>query len=168
MRKKQESNPRKTIRIAVTVGIVIVALVIAVSYIMDQANLKGKQFGDNLAWIQSDLKNETKRFDTQLTNYEKGNMTRDEMLNITDAHITKMKDILSRYDTLDAPKAFSSSLQLFRSSTQKQLQSDELLKKWVQTGNITKRQMSDELLQQSFQDEMNALRTFHDAKSNGS
>lgn len=166
--KPKVPNPKRRLQIAILVGAAIVASVIAVSYNLDQANLRGQRFGDSLALIQSDLSNETSTFDKALTQYEKGQISKNTMLNITNAHITKMKDILSRYDTLNPPQPFLASLQLFRLSTQTQIDSDNLLREWVQTGDNATRAKSDQLLQESFQYEMNALQSYNNEKAGNS
>lgn len=167
-KKKRLPNPKRTLHVAIVMGIIIVVTVIALNYNLDQARMTGQKFGDDLALIQSDLKNETQSFDTQLSSYEKGKVSKEEMLNITDQHIEKMQNFLLRYDSLRAPDAFSPSLQLFRFSTQTQLESDKMLREWILTDNNATRAKSDDLLQQSFQYEMNALQSFRNAKSGGS
>jgi hypothetical protein len=168
VKKKKPSNPKKRLQIAIVAGVAIVAVVIAFSYNFDQAKLTGQKFGDDLALLQSDLKNETLSFDSQLSSYEKGDLSKAQMLNITDNHIEKMQDFLIRYDSLRPPEPFVSSLKLFRLSTETQLESDQALRDWVQTGDNSTRAKSDELLQQSFQYEMNALQSFNNAKSSSS
>ena len=168
MKKKRLPNPKRRLQISIVIGAIIVVIVIAISYNFDKAELKGQKFGDDLALIQSDLKNETQKFDYQLSLYEKNQLSRSDMLNITDKHIEKMQNFLIKYDNLNPPEPFVPSLQLFRLSTQTQLESDQLLREWVQTGDNVTRIKSDNLLQQSFQYEMNALQSFNSAKSKGS
>ncbi|MDE1726690.1 MAG: hypothetical protein KGH89_05430 [Thaumarchaeota archaeon] len=170
MKKKKEvkPHPKRGLQVAIIIGVAIIAVVILVNYNLDQANLSGQRFGDSLSAIQSDLKNETIGFDANLTMYEKGQISKEQMLNITDAHIAKMQTIIPRYDALSPPEPFSASLQLFRLSTQTQIESDNLLKEWIQTGDNSTRAKSDQLLQQSFQYEMSALQSFHNAKSGNS
>lgn len=168
MKKKTSPNPKKRLQFAIVAGAAIVTVAIALSYNFDQAKITGQKFGDDLALLQSDLKNETLNFDSQLSSYEKGDMSKAQMLNITDNHIEKMQNFLIRYDSLRPPETFVSSLKLFRLSTETQLESDQLLREWVQTGDNATRAKSDEILQQSFQYEMNALQSFNNAKSVGS
>jgi hypothetical protein len=163
-KKPQPPNPKRRLQIAIIIGVVIIVAVIAINYDLDQANIIGQRFGDNLASIQSELKNETIVFDANLTMYEKGQISKDQMLNITDRHIAVMQNILTEYDGLNPPEPFIASLQLFRLSTQTQLESDNALKEWVQTGDNSTRAKSDQLLQQSFQYEMSALQSFNNAK----
>jgi len=168
VKKIRAPNPKRRVQIAIIAGIAIVASVIAFSYYLDEASLQGQKFGNDLALIQSDLKNETASFDANLTLYENGKISKDDMLNITDSHLAKMQNILAKYDTLDAPEPFVPSLQLFRLSTATQLESDDALKDWILTGDNATRAKSDQLLQQSFQYEINALASYNNAKSGNS
>jgi len=155
-------------QVAIAIGATIVGIVIFVNYYLDQTKLSGQRFGDQLAQIQSDLKNETLNFDAQLTQYKNGQISKDQMLKITDDHIRLVQNILPRYDELKAPELFAPSLQLFRLSTETQIESDKSLRDWIVTGDNATSAKSDQLLQQSFQYEMNALQSYENAKSKGS
>ena len=168
MRKKKVPNPKRRLQVAIGAGIVIVGIVIFVNYYLDQSKLSGQRFGDQLAQIQTDLKNETGTFDSHLTLYKNGQISKDAMLKITDEHIRIVQNTLLRYDGLKPPELFVASVQLFRLSTQTQLESDNYLKEWIQTGDNSSRAKSDELLQQSFQYEMSALQSYGTAKSKDS
>ncbi len=170
MKKKKERppNPKRRTQIAIGIGAAVIVAVILFNYNLDQATLKGQKFGDDLALIQSDLHNETANFDANLTMYEKGQISKEQMLNVTNTHLAKMQDFLTRYDALSPPESFIAPLQLFRLSTQTQIESDNLLKQWVETGDNATRAKSDQLLQESFQYEMNALQSYNHAKTGAS
>lgn len=168
MRRKKAPSKIPLMPIAIGSGVVIVAIVILVNYYLDQTTLSGQRFGDQLAQIQSDLKNETQIFDQNLTEYQKGQISKDQMLKITDDHILAVKNILPRYQDLKAPELFKPSLQLFELSTETQIQSDQTLRDWITTGDNVTRAKSDQQLQQSFQYEMNALQSYESAKTGGS
>ena len=74
-----------------------------------------------------------------------------------------MQNILPQYDRLNPPELFKQSLQLFRLSTQMEIASDKALREWVVTGDNATYAKSDQLLQQSFQYETNALQSYNDA-----
>ncbi|MGI0017285.1 MAG: hypothetical protein ACREA1_01100 [Nitrosotalea sp.] len=168
MRRKKAPSKIPLMPIAIGSGVVIVAIVILVNYYLDQTTLSGQRFGDQLAQIQSDLKNETQIFDQNLTEYQKGQISKDQMLKITDDHILAVKNILPRYQDLKAPELFKPSLQLFELSTETQIQSDQTLRDWITTGDNATRAKSGQQLQQSFQYEMNALQSYESAKTGGS
>jgi hypothetical protein len=168
MRKKKEPNPKLRMRIAIGLGVAIIVSVIFIDYYLQQTQNAGQRFGDQLSQIQLDLKNETQNLDTHLTQYKAGQISKDQMLSITDNHIVAMQNILPRYDQLKAPELFAPSLQLFKLSTETQIESDNALREWVVTGDNATYAKSDQLLQQSYQYEMNALNSYETAKSTGS
>lgn len=168
MRRKKAPSKIPVMPIAIGSGVAIVAIVVLVNYYLDQTSLSGQRFGDQLAQIQSDLKNETQSFDASYTQYKNGHISKDQMLKITDEHILAVKNILPRYNDLKAPELFKPSLQLFRLSTEAQIESNDALKNWLITGDNSTRAKSDQLLQQSFQYEMSALQSYENAKTGGS
>ncbi|HEX5458020.1 MAG TPA: hypothetical protein VFX64_06500 [Candidatus Nitrosotalea sp.] len=168
MRRKKAPSKIPVMPIAIGSGVAIVAIVILVNYYLDQTSLSGQRFGDQLAQIQSDLKNETQSFDQHLTQYKSGQISKDQMLKITDDHILSVKNILPRYEDLKAPDLFKPSLQLFKLSTETQIESDQTLREWIVTGDNATSAKSDQQLQQSFQYEMSALQSYENAKTGGS
>ena len=151
---------------AIVAGAIIIGGVIILNYNLDQAKISGQSFGSNLAQIQNDLKNETAIYDSKITSYQKGNITKQEILQISDTHISVLNETLSKYNNLKPPAAFAPSLELFKLSTQAQLDSDKLLKQWIQTGDNSTKVRSDQLLGQSFDYETRALDSFNKAKTN--
>jgi hypothetical protein len=166
LKKKKIPNPKRKMQIAIVAGVIIISLVIVLSYNLDQAKISGQRFGDNLAQIQSDLRDETANYDAKVAQYQKGNITKDEILQISDKHIIVLNDILSKYNALKTPETFVPSLELFKLSTQSQIESDKLLKDWIQTGDNSTKLRSDELLGRSFEYETRALDSFNNAKAN--
>ena len=166
LKKKKVPNPKRKMQIAIIAGVIIISLVIVLSYNLDQAKISGQRFGDNLVQIQNDLRDETANYDAKVAQYQKGSVTKDEILQISDKHIIVLNDILSKYNTLKTPETFVPSLELFKLSTQSQIESDKLLKDWIQTGDNSTKLRSDELLGRSFEYETRALDSFNNAKAN--
>lgn len=164
MKKKPVQPSKKGLYIAISIGIVIIVLVVAVSYHVEQARISGQRFGNNLEQIQSDLKNISSSYESKYGMWKDKDLTDKEILDATDTHIDELTKMISRYDTLMPPQAFVSSVELFKRSTQSQLESIKLLKEWIETGDNSTKIRSDELLQQSFEYETSALASFNTAK----
>jgi hypothetical protein len=150
--------------IAIAVGAIIIGLVIAFNYYLDQAKISGERFGNNLQQIQTDLKKLVSDYESKITMWQEGDLTKQEILQISDNHIKELENILLRYDALVPPQSFAPSLKLFKLSAQSQLESDRLLKEWIETGDNSTKIRSDELLQQSFEYETSALASYNMAK----
>lgn len=151
---------------AIVAGAIIIGGVIILNYNLDQAKISGQSFGDSLSQIQNDLKNETADYDAKIILYQNGNITKQNILQISDAHIAILSETLLKYNKLKPPEPFAPSLELFRLSTQAQLDSDKLLKQWIETGDNSTKVRSDQLLVQSFSYETKALDSFNKAKTN--
>jgi len=150
----------------IVAGAIIIGGVIILNYNLDQAKISGQSFGDSLSQIQNDLKNETADYDAKIVLYQNGNITKQNILQISDVHIAILSETLLKYNKLKPPEPFAPSLELFRLSTQAQLDSDKLLKQWIETGDNSTKVRSDQLLVQSFSYETKALDSFNKAKTN--
>jgi hypothetical protein len=168
VRKKKEPNPKIRMQVAIGLGVAVIAIVILVNYYLDQTQISGQRFGDQLAQIQTDLKNVTLSFDAQETQYNNGNIPKIQMLKITDDHIKTLQSFLPRYDQLKTPDLFVPSLQLFRLSTETEIERTNTFREWIVTGDNATKEKSDELFQQAYQYEMSALTSYENAKSKSS
>ncbi len=156
----------KTTYIAVAVGIGIVALAVFFTYSADQAKNRGQYFGDSLKSIQDELKQTQTEFYSKKTMLDEHTITQQEFITFGDIHIKKMEQILAEYGTLTPPEQFVKSVELFKTSTQKQIESDQSLIEWIATNDTTHKIRSDLLLQESFENEMAALASYGQAKNN--
>jgi len=158
------SRPKKkkqtTVYAAIAVGVIIVALSIFFVYSNDQAKERGNAFGKALEFIQNDLRKLTHSFDSKVSMFKQGDISKGEFLEFTEKHEREMEKIILRYDNLQIPQSFVSSVELFKLSAETQLESDHYMIEWVRTGEDTAHIRSDSLLQQSFDYEMAALSKF--------
>ena len=92
--------------------------------------------------------------------FKQGNIDKEIFLEFAEKHDREMEKIILRYDNLQIPQSFVSSVELFKLSSETQLESDKHMIEWVMTGDETARIRSDSLLQQSFEYEMAALSKF--------
>ena len=145
---------------AISVGVLIVALSIFFVYSSDQAKERGKAFGKAVEFVQDDLRKLTHSFDSKVSMFKKGVISKWEFLEFADKHEREMEKIILRYDNLQITQSFVSSVELFKLSSETQLESDKHMMEWIMTGDETARIRSDSLLQQSFEYEMAALSKF--------
>jgi len=145
---------------AISVGIIIIALSIFFIYSSDQAKERGKAFGKAVEFVQDDLRKLTHSFDSKVSMFKQGDISKGEFLEFTEKHEREMKKIILRYDNLQIPQPFVSAVELFKLSAETQLESDKHMIEWVRTGDDTAHVRSDQLLHQSFQYEQAALYEF--------
>ncbi len=92
-------------------------------------------------------------------------LTEMELAEYAVIHVEKLENTLSKYNNLISPKQFAPAVELFKLSTNAQLESDKEFVEWVKTGDKSHDIRSDSLLQESFEYEMMALQEFNAAKT---
>lgn len=151
--------------IIVTVAIIIIGAIAGYNYSVDQTKQKGLKFGNELQQIQEEVKQVQTEFNSKIIQYEEGDLGQDELSKYSKDHIEEMESLISKYDDLVPPKSFAPSVELFKLSTQAQLDSDKEFIEWIKTKDDSHNIRSDSLLQESFEYEMLALGEFNAAKS---
>jgi hypothetical protein len=160
MKKKLRNN----IIISI-VAVLIIGIVVSFYYTAEQTRIKGFTFGNELQSIQEDLKKIQTDYQSEFVMWEDGEISKDEFLEFSKMHISKMEELISRYDTLAPPEAFATSVELFKLSTQSQLEGDKETILFVQTGDEGARVRSDSLIKEAFEYELEALAKFNAAKT---
>ena len=145
---------------AILVGVIIIAMSIFFVYSSDQAKMRGEAFGKALEFIQEDLRKLTHSFDSKVSMFKQGDIDKETFLEFAEKHEREMEKIVLRYDNLQIPQTFVSSVELFKLSSETQLESDKYMIEWVMTGDEAAQIRSDSLLQQSLEYEMAALSKF--------
>lgn len=151
--------------VILTIAIIIIGAIAGYSYSVDQTKQKGLKFGNELQQIQEEVKQLQIEFNSKVTQYEEEDLSQDELLEYSKNHIEKLQSVILKYDDLVPPKSFASSVELFKLSTQAQLDSDREFTEWIKTKDDSHSIRSDSLLQESFEYEMMALGEFNAAKS---
>jgi hypothetical protein len=150
----------------IMVSIILVGASIFYFYSAEQAQIRGLNFGNELQYIQDELKNEQSEFYSKVSMWKEKSISKEQIMNYANIHLVKMNDIIAKYTELQMPDAFSGSVKLFKLSTETQLESDKHLINWIENGDETEKKRAEELLQASFEYEMGALSSFEKAKSN--
>ena len=149
MKKKKIQN--------ITIGIIaisIIGAIVAYNYSVDQTKQKGLQFGVELEQIQEEVKDLQNNFYSEKTKWEEGDITKEELLEFYDTHLNEFNEIISKYDDLNSPELFESSVELLKLSSETQLSSDSEYIKWIETGDESAKVRSDSQFQESVEYEL--------------
>ncbi len=147
------------------IGIIIIAAIVAYNYSADQTKQKGFQFGNELAQIQADVAELQGKFYSEKTRWDEGDITKEELLNYYEKHMDEFEEIISRYDALNTPELFESSVELFKISSETQLKSDIEYVKWITVGDESAKVRSDTQIQEAYEYENLGLVEFQLAKT---
>ncbi|MDH5462848.1 MAG: hypothetical protein OEY17_05280 [Nitrosopumilus sp.] len=159
-----KKNKIQNITIIVII-IIIIGSIIGYNYSVDQTKQKGFQFGVELAQIQDDVTRLQTIFYSEKNKWDEGDITKDDLLKYYERHVREFKEIIDRYDKLTPPKSFKSSVDLFKLSSQTQLESDEEYIKWIVTGDESSKIRSDAQIQEAYEYENLGLLEFQSSKS---
>ena len=158
-----KKNKIQNITIAI-IGIIIILSIIAYNYSAEQTKQKGFQFGNELAQIQQDVAELQTKFYSEKIKLDEGDITKEELLEYYDKHVTEFEKIISKYDQLSPSKLFESSVELFKISSETQLKSDIEYIKWISTGDESAKVRSDTQIQEAYEYENLGLVEFQLAK----
>ena len=147
------------------IAAVLITLVIGYNYSAEQNKIKGFNFGNNLLAIQEDLKKIETDFQSEITIFQEGETSLEEFLEYSNMHISKIEELILRYDNLEPPYAFTSSVDFFKLSSQSQLEADKETILWIKHNDEHAKIRSDSLLQDAFEFELAALAKFNAAKA---
>lgn len=160
MKKSKKQNI-----IFVAIAIMIIGAIIGYNYSAEQTKQNGLKFGIDLQNIQEDVKQNQIEFNSKITQWQEGDLTKEDLQEYSESHFQELEEIIQTYDELVPPELFSASVELFKLSTQSQLESDKEYIEWIKNEQEENRIRSDSLLQESFNYEMMALGEFNAAKT---
>lgn len=159
MKKSKKQNI-----IIASIAIIIIGAIVGYNYSVDQTKQKGLKFGNELQQIQEEVKQLQTEFNSKIIQWKEGDLSQQELSEYSKTHIEKLQNVILKYDDLMPPKQFAPSVELFKLSTQTQLDSDKEFIEWIKTNDDSHKIRSDSLIQESFEYEMTALGEFNAAK----
>ncbi len=146
------------------IAAVIIGGIIGYNYYIDQINVKGFNFGNELQQIQDAVTKLQNDFSSKIVQWKEGDLTKEELLEYSNNHISEMEKIIPRYDKLIPPEPYVTSVELFKLSTESQIESDREFIKWIETGDDSYMIRSESLIQEALQYELAALADYKDAQ----
>jgi len=150
--------------IILAIIVLIIGSIIAYNYSVDQNKQKGLEFGNKLKQIQEDVTQLQIQFYSEKTKWDEEDISKEELLEFYKVHLDKFKEIISRYDKLSPPELFQSSVDLFKISSETQLESDSQFIEWIKTGDELAKIRSDTQIQEAYEYENLGLAEFQLAK----
>ena len=161
MKNRSKKKKQNSVRIAVSVGVVIIALSMFFVYSSEQAKIRGEAFSKAIEFVQEDLRKTYHSFDSKVSMFNQGNITKDYFLKFAEKHELEMEKIILRYDNLQTPQQFTPAVKLFKLSAETQFEADKYIIEWIKTGDDTARIRSISSYDQSLQYEQAGLFEFN-------
>ncbi len=161
MKNRSKKKKQNSVRIAVSVGVVIIALSMFFVYSSEQAKIRGEAFSKAIEFVQEDLRKTYHSFDSKVSMFNQSNITKDDFLKFAEKHELEMEKIIARYDNLQTPQSFAPAVKLFKLSAETQFEADKYIIEWIRTGDDTAYVRSISSYDQSLQYEQAALLEFN-------
>ena len=155
MKKKQKQRI-----ILIAIVSVLVGGIVGYNYYIDQIKIKGGIFSTQIEQIQNDVKQLQTDYFSKINSMEEGDLTKEEFLEYSEKHFTKMEEVILRYDDLDTPAPFISSVEFLKLSTESQLEGDRQIALWIDTDEEEYDIRATELYQESATFELTGLGKF--------
>jgi hypothetical protein len=161
LKNRPKKKKQTSVRIAVSVGVVIIALSMFFVYSSEQAKIRGEAFSKAIEFVQEDLRKTYHSFDSKVSMFNQGDITKDYFLKFAEKHELEMEKIILRYDNLQTPQPFAPAVKLFKLSAETQFEADKYIIEWIRTGDDTARIRSISSYDQSLQYEQAGLFEFN-------
>ena len=161
MKNRPKKKKQTSVHVAVLVGVVIIVLSVFFVYSNDQAKIRGEAFSKAIEFVQEDLRKTYHSFDSKVSMFNQGNITKDDFLKFAEKHELEMEKIILRYDNLQTPQPFVPAVKLFKLSAETQFEADKYIIEWIRTGDDTARIRSVSSYEQSLQYEQAGLFEFN-------
>ena len=161
MKNRPKKKKQTSVHVAVLVGVVIIVLSVFFVYSNDQAKIRGEAFSKAIEFVQEDLRKTYHSFDSKVSMFNQGNITKDDFLKFAEKHELEMEKIILRYDNLQTPQPFAPAVKLFKLSAETQFEADKYIIEWIRTGDDTARIRSISSYDQSLQYEQAGLFEFN-------
>jgi len=161
LKNRSKKKKQNSVRIAVSVGVVIIALSMFFVYSSEQAKIRGEAFSKAIEFVQEDLRKTYHSFDSKVSMFNQSNITKDDFLKFAEKHELEMEKIILRYDNLQTPQQFTPAVKLFKLSAETQFEADKYIIEWIKTGDDTARIRSISSYDQSLQYEQAGLFEFN-------
>jgi len=134
--------------------------IIGYNYYIDQVKIKGGIFSKQIENIQSELKQLQTEFFAKKNSIDENDLTKEEFLKYSKKHFAKMEELILKYDNLNIPPPYISSVELLKLSTESQLEGDKQIALWIETGEESYNVRATELYQESMTFEFSGLADF--------
>jgi hypothetical protein len=125
-------------------------------------------FEDAFIGIVNDTRNLSLAYQDELAKLQSGVYDNQTFVTITDLYLNKYQELIARTDALkqwpaSLPQNYSKAIDLYSESIRTEMESQEHLRAYITTGNLTENERSLQLLSESLKFELEAFSAFESA-----
>jgi hypothetical protein len=153
-------DPKSQRILVVTVFVGIVATVLGVSFMLMTQATNRENYVITIQNVSDEARVLTRTYEDSIAKWENGLTSKEQILQITDSHLENLNRLLTKLKSLEPPEKFLDAHELSILSLDHELQSDQHMRSYIETGKEEEREMSATLLQKAFDYEAEAFEEF--------
>jgi hypothetical protein len=159
-------DPKSKQFLVIVIGGAIIAVVIGISFVLMIQATNNENYVRSIQIISDRSGQFTQAFENSVTEWRDGEISREEMLQITDNHLENLNGLLGELRNMEPPEKFRLAHELSILSLSHELQSDRHYRNYIETGSDDEYDRSVEFLQKAYDYETQAFGEFSKASKN--
>jgi hypothetical protein len=144
----------------IVIGGAVIAAVIGISFVLTTQASNNENYIKSIQTISDQSRTFTQAYENSINEWRNGEISREEMLQITDDQIENLNALLMKLRGMEPPEKFRLAHELSILSLSHELQSDRHMRNYIETGNDVEYDKSVEFFQQAFDYERQAFEEF--------
>lgn len=153
-------DPKSQRILVVTVCVGIVAAVLGISFVLMTQTTNGENYIRTIQSVSDESRALTQPYEDSIAKWQNWQISKEEILQITDRHLENLDRLLTKLKSQEPPEKFHTAHELSILSLGHELQSDQHMRNYIETGKEEERKMSATLLQRAFDYETQAFEEF--------
>jgi hypothetical protein len=152
-----KSNKLKTI---ILFSLSSVAIILLFFGNVGSVQTSQKEYANYFASLTHDSANLTRAYQDEIGLWQLGEISNETMAELTDKYLINFTTQMKKFNQTEAPDSFKSAQESLVNSFYKEIQSYQVFRDYLVTGNETLNEISTNLLSESLRDEAMAFESF--------
>lgn len=163
---RTRKDPKSKQFLVIVIGGAIIATVVGISFVLMTQATDSENYVRSVQSISDQSRAFTQTYENSISEWHDGEISREEMLQITDNQLENLDGLLAKLRGMEPPEKFRLAHELSILSLSHELQSDRHMRNYIETGNNDEYDRSVEFLQKAFDYETQAFEEFSRAGKN--
>lgn len=161
----RRSDKKANMKIVLAAAVGMAAAIVGVMWMLATPDSAQQSYARELQEISDMSKAVTQSYEDAISKWRNGEIGKDEMLAASDANLKQLSMLLTKLKEMEPSARFKEGHELTVTSLEYELQSNEHMRSYIETGDESEYEESTKLFQLAFDYEAKAFQAF--AKANG-
>jgi|GEM_PF-629385 len=160
---RTRKDPKSKQLWVIVIGGAIIAVVLGISFVLMTQATNNENYVKSIQIISDQSRAFTQTYENSISEWHDGEISSEEMLQITDNHLENLDGLLAKLRNMEPPEKFRLAHELSILSLSHELQSDKHMRNYIETGSDDEYDRSVEFLQKAYDYETQAFEEFNRA-----